>query len=242
VCRSLQPHLYLTRACPSSKQLRGSTTLLVDNHEKGGSLSHCPVLTSASFATSLSLSNNFPPRYFAAIHQSPHAMPGNTDSNAAISTDRRSLGLHNAQTQPKASNKTSEPRAGQSAASNMPGASGKAVVGTKHASIVRKESPKVQHTESRHDTPPESRANTVGAPRPLSCHAVTHPTTQLSHVIQGDIDALRHLVTCKICTRLLYEPYVIACGHTFCYSVSTVSVSVLSVSVSSAQSEMTDVQ
>ena len=29
---------------------------------------------------------------------------------------------------------------------------------------------------------------------------------------------MRNLVTCKVCDRLLYEPYALACGHTYCYS------------------------
>ena len=32
------------------------------------------------------------------------------------------------------------------------------------------------------------------------------------------IDELRHLITCQICARPMYEPYTILCGHTFCYS------------------------
>jgi len=28
---------------------------------------------------------------------------------------------------------------------------------------------------------------------------------------------MRQLVTCKICDRLLYEPYALSCGHTYCY-------------------------
>lgn len=35
---------------------------------------------------------------------------------------------------------------------------------------------------------------------------------------KSDFDSLRTLVTCKICDRLLYEPYIISCGHTYCYS------------------------
>lgn len=31
-------------------------------------------------------------------------------------------------------------------------------------------------------------------------------------------DNLRSLATCKICFRMLYEPYTLGCGHTYCYS------------------------
>jgi len=37
-------------------------------------------------------------------------------------------------------------------------------------------------------------------------------------ILQGDFDSLRQMLTCKICERLYYEPYVLACGHTYCYS------------------------
>ncbi|KAF2499187.1 hypothetical protein BU16DRAFT_262894 [Lophium mytilinum] len=35
---------------------------------------------------------------------------------------------------------------------------------------------------------------------------------------KSDFDSLRTHVTCKICDRLFYEPYIISCGHTYCYS------------------------
>jgi hypothetical protein len=43
-------------------------------------------------------------------------------------------------------------------------------------------------------------------------------TTQTLATLRGDFDNLRQLMTCKICERLMYEPYVISCGHTYCYS------------------------
>ncbi|CAD0081585.1 unnamed protein product [Aureobasidium vineae] len=41
---------------------------------------------------------------------------------------------------------------------------------------------------------------------------------QTLKTLRGDFDDIRQLITCKICERLLYEPYVISCGHTYCYS------------------------
>ncbi|KAF2842893.1 hypothetical protein M501DRAFT_1012279 [Patellaria atrata CBS 101060] len=40
----------------------------------------------------------------------------------------------------------------------------------------------------------------------------------LLKVYKSSFDSLRSLITCKICDRLLYEPYVISCGHVYCYS------------------------
>ncbi|KAI9676221.1 MAG: hypothetical protein M1829_003050 [Trizodia sp. TS-e1964] len=37
--------------------------------------------------------------------------------------------------------------------------------------------------------------------------------------LRSDLESLRNMVTCTICVRLLYEPYTLNCGHTFCYSV-----------------------
>lgn len=43
---------------------------------------------------------------------------------------------------------------------------------------------------------------------------------QLVNTLQGHVDDIRTLIQCGICIRPLYEPFTIACGHTFCYSVS----------------------
>lgn len=36
--------------------------------------------------------------------------------------------------------------------------------------------------------------------------------------LQSNFEELRAQVTCQICMRLLYQPYTISCGHTYCYS------------------------
>ncbi|KAH9860785.1 hypothetical protein J1614_012118 [Plenodomus biglobosus] len=36
--------------------------------------------------------------------------------------------------------------------------------------------------------------------------------------LKTDFDGLRSHLTCKICDRLLYQPYTISCGHTYCYT------------------------
>lgn len=41
--------------------------------------------------------------------------------------------------------------------------------------------------------------------------------TQLK-ALKTDFDSLRSHLTCKICDRLLYQPYTISCGHTYCYT------------------------
>ncbi|KAJ5889972.1 hypothetical protein N7504_010782 [Penicillium tannophilum] len=40
----------------------------------------------------------------------------------------------------------------------------------------------------------------------------------LVNTLQGHVDDIRSLIQCGICIRPLYEPFTLACGHTFCYS------------------------
>ncbi|KAL2809936.1 hypothetical protein BJX63DRAFT_403442 [Aspergillus granulosus] len=66
---------------------------------------------------------------------------------------------------------------------------------------------------SRH-TPP------TGAPSQGSSgtKAITqHDASGLFHTLQGHVDDIRALIQCGICIRPLYEPFTLACGHTFCY-------------------------
>ncbi len=44
---------------------------------------------------------------------------------------------------------------------------------------------------------------------------------QQLRALRSDFDSLRSHLTCKICDRLLYQPYTISCGHTYCYTVRT---------------------
>ncbi|KAM3414679.1 putative RING finger protein [Cercospora zeina] len=46
-----------------------------------------------------------------------------------------------------------------------------------------------------------------------SCHH-----EQSLRALHTDMDAMRQLITCKMCYRFLYEPYGLTCGHTYCYS------------------------
>lgn len=44
-------------------------------------------------------------------------------------------------------------------------------------------------------------------------------TAQQLKALKSEFDGLRTHLTCKICDRMLYQPYTIACGHTYCYTV-----------------------
>lgn len=41
---------------------------------------------------------------------------------------------------------------------------------------------------------------------------------QQAPVMEAMLEEMRSIISCKICFRLLYEPYTISCGHTYCYS------------------------
>ncbi|KAL4873211.1 hypothetical protein BDV12DRAFT_98739 [Aspergillus spectabilis] len=43
----------------------------------------------------------------------------------------------------------------------------------------------------------------------------------LFQTLQGHVDDIRGLLQCGICIRPLYEPFTLACGHTFCYGCLT---------------------
>ena len=43
-------------------------------------------------------------------------------------------------------------------------------------------------------------------------------TTSLLETLEKSITELRALTECGICSRPFYEPYIISCGHTFCFS------------------------
>ncbi|KAK0315833.1 E3 ubiquitin ligase [Friedmanniomyces endolithicus] len=46
-----------------------------------------------------------------------------------------------------------------------------------------------------------------------ACH---HETALKS--LHTDVDAIRQLCQCQICQNFMFEPYSLACGHTYCYS------------------------
>src|SRR5690242_4056680 len=72
-----------------------------------------------------------------------------------------------------------------------------------------------QKMAAKNDEPPRpSKADEVGAEHAqrIARDADTDTIQQLK-VLKGEFDSLRSHRTCKICDRLLYEPYSVACGH-----------------------------
>lgn len=74
---------------------------------------------------------------------------------------------------------------------------------------------------AKSDEPPRpSKADEVGAEHAQRiARDVDTDAIQQLKVLKGEFDSLRSHLTCKICDRLLYEPYSVACGHTYCYTV-----------------------
>lgn len=76
------------------------------------------------------------------------------------------------------------------------------------------------------DQPRPTRADEVRSrTATLHLHASSSTTqrganaAQQLKTLQTEFDSLRSHLTCKVCDRLLYQPYTIACGHTYCYTV-----------------------
>ncbi|OAF56939.1 hypothetical protein VC83_06963 [Pseudogymnoascus destructans] len=44
------------------------------------------------------------------------------------------------------------------------------------------------------------------------------PSMGPADIFKADLENIKSLVTCTICDQLLYEPWMLACGHTYCYS------------------------
>ena len=89
---------------------------------------------------------------------------------------------------------------------------------------------KVSLTQTR-DIPVDSATATLGASKQatdasnVDKMATTASTTvsnsghaDVLKTLHNDVESMRQLVTCKICDRLMYEPYSLACGHAYCYS------------------------
>ncbi|CZT03525.1 uncharacterized protein RCO7_06109 [Rhynchosporium graminicola] len=55
-------------------------------------------------------------------------------------------------------------------------------------------------------------------PTPTITRPKAKNEAQLATSFKTDLTDIRTLVTCTICDQLLYEPYTLGCGHTYCYS------------------------
>ncbi|KAI9809858.1 MAG: hypothetical protein M1825_000291 [Sarcosagium campestre] len=68
-------------------------------------------------------------------------------------------------------------------------------------------------------------------PSSLSVQSIGNPAEQkdltddtndaLRQIYEADLKGLRSMVVCRVCFKLLYEPFTLSCGHTFCYSCTS---------------------
>ncbi|ODH33998.1 hypothetical protein ACO22_03221 [Paracoccidioides brasiliensis] len=65
-----------------------------------------------------------------------------------------------------------------------------------------------------------SAAVGIGAPGPTAGSG-KHDSSGLLRTVQGHVEDIRSLISCGVCVKPLYEPFTLACGHTFCYSCLT---------------------
>lgn len=78
---------------------------------------------------------------------------------------------------------------------------------------------KLSHDSANDEQASSGMIRRTATPQPPHNHAdkdACHHEQALLR-LQPDLDAMRSLVTCKVCQRFLSEPYSLTCGHTYCY-------------------------
>ncbi|KAF2265575.1 hypothetical protein CC78DRAFT_543113 [Lojkania enalia] len=123
----------------------------------------------------------------------PPATARPKNSSSSITSSHAGSSSHSSQTMASSSKSV---RGGTPTTSR----SSKAADGEKPARPSSKDSLKQKMTKKAEDPPKPTKAE------------------EDLKALRSDFDGLRSHLTCKICDRLLYQPYVIACGHTYCYS------------------------
>ncbi|KAL1793150.1 hypothetical protein ACET3X_008132 [Alternaria dauci] len=126
----------------------------------------------------------------------PAARPKNSASSIASSSNTTS---HSAAASQSAAMPSSS-RAGRGGTPTASHSASKLIDQDKPTRAASKDSLKQKMLTKKDEPPPPSRAE-----------------EQLK-ALKSEFDSLRSHLTCKICDRLLYQPYTISCGHTYCYT------------------------
>ncbi|KAF2098506.1 hypothetical protein NA57DRAFT_75747 [Rhizodiscina lignyota] len=80
-----------------------------------------------------------------------------------------------------------------------------------------KDSPASLRVEPRENDATVQKNNEVGCLHFREDQKHLQPA-QVVEGLKADLGNVRSTLQCKICTRLLFEPYTTSCGHTYCYS------------------------
>ncbi|OXV10453.1 hypothetical protein Egran_01788 [Elaphomyces granulatus] len=74
---------------------------------------------------------------------------------------------------------------------------------------------------SRHNNKMAAATHISGLDASKSSDCAGLKPSERLQTLQGHIEGIRGLLQCGICVKPLYEPYTLACGHTFCYGCLT---------------------
>ncbi|EOA80910.1 uncharacterized protein SETTUDRAFT_157881 [Exserohilum turcica Et28A] len=127
----------------------------------------------------------------------PTARPKNSSSSITSATPPSQQQQQQQQPQP---GMPSTSRAGRGSTPTASRSASKLGDADRPSRAASKDSLKQKMLAKKDDTPQPSRAE-----------------EQLK-ALKSEFDSLRNHLTCKICDRLLYQPYTISCGHTYCYT------------------------
>jgi hypothetical protein len=145
----------------------------------------------------------------------PTARPKNSASSIASSSNTTSHAASGSQSAGMPSNS----RTGRGSTPTASRSASKLIDQDKPTRAASKDSLKQKMLSKKDDPPQTSRADEV---RHADLYWATDPSTNIPQqlkALKSEFDSLRSHLTCKICDRLLYQPYTISCGHTYCYTV-----------------------
>jgi hypothetical protein len=145
----------------------------------------------------------------------PTARPKNSASSIASSSNTTSHTAAGSQAQGMPSNS----RAGRGGTPTASRSASKLIDQDKPTRAASKDSLKQKMLSKKDEPTQPSRADEVRTAVRVGIQTSFANVPQQLKALKSEFDSLRSHLTCKICDRLLYQPYTISCGHTYCYTV-----------------------